>query len=168
MYYFKPWSNVVYSKAQYYVTAFFIFYLLDLQYIWFFINLVVRCPCFLNKNVCGNHCSDAQIFYIILIFCKPMPIFVAGPNIKFCHIHVISFIVFPHEKLERNHIHFSCKCKFQTKLDVCPIESRFNANQFCSWREEIEKHFVQLIIDLDCTNLKSLFMTYIYISKKSF
>ena len=51
MYYFKPWSNAVYSKAQYYVTAFFIFYLLDLRYIWFFINLVVYHPCFLNKNM---------------------------------------------------------------------------------------------------------------------
>ena len=131
MYYFKPWSNVVYSKAQYYVTAFFIFYLLDLQYIWFL--LILFCVVHVSSiKICGNHCSDAQIFYIILMFCKPMPTFVAGPNIKFCHIHVISFIVFPHEKLERNHIYFSCKCKFQTKLDVCPIDSRFNANQFCS------------------------------------
>ena len=95
-------------------------------------------------KICGNHCSDAQIFYIILIFCKPMPTFVARPNIKFCHIHVISFIVFPHEKLERNHIHFSCKCTAQTKLDVWPIEYRFNANQFCSWREAFRPTYYTL------------------------
>ena len=121
----------------------FIFYLLDLQYILVFLLILLFVVHVSSIKICGNHCSDAQIFYIILMFCKPMPTFVAGPNIKFCHIHVISFIVFPHEKLERNHIYFSCKCKFQTKLDVCPIDSRFNANQFCSWIEEIEKHFVE-------------------------
>ena len=143
MYYFKPWSNAVYSKAQYYVTAFLSFIYWISNTFRFFL-LILLCVVHVSSiKICGNHCSDAQIFYIILMFCKPMPTFVAGPNIKFCHIHVISFIVFPHEKLERNHIYFSCKCKFQTKLDVCPIDSRFNANQFCSWIEEIEKHFVE-------------------------